>query len=91
MKNFILIFGLAFMFTGVAHADQVIQGIHESTSYAQEIGLAICALGGVLGGVLMAFNNESGASWMGKAIVSVSAIGAIPFLVKAIGGFFNIG
>lgn len=91
MKKIIFVTSLLLLLTGTAHADQVIQGIHESTDYAQQIGLAICALGGVIGGIMMAFNNDSGASWMGKAIVSVSAIGAIPFLVKAIGGFFNIG
>jgi len=86
-----LLLALLFLTTNVSLADQVIQGVHETTSYVQEIGLAICALGGVIGGVMMAFNQESGAQWISKALLGTAAIGAVTILVSSIGGFFGIG
>ncbi len=74
-----------------AFADQVSTGVTQTTGYAQTIGLSVCGLGGVIGGIMLSFNNESGSSWIAKALIAASAIGAVPFAVKEIGSFFGIG
>jgi len=74
-----------------AFADQVSTGVNQTTGYAQTIGLSVCGLGGVIGGIMLSFNNESGSSWIAKALIAASAIGAVPFAVKEIGSFFGIG
>ena len=74
-----------------AFADQVSTGVTQTTGYAQTIGLSVCGLGGVIGGIMLSFNNESGSSWIVKALIAASVIGAVPFAVKEIGSFFGIG
>lgn len=74
-----------------AGSDQISTGVKETTNYAQTIGLSVCGLGGVVGAIMLAFNNESGSSWIAKALIGACALGAVPFAVMAIGGFFGIG
>jgi hypothetical protein len=88
MKMKIFIFLLLISFA--AMADQVSTGVTQTTGYAQTIGISVCGLGGVVGAIMLAFNNESGSSWIAKALIAASAIGAVPFAVKEIGGFFGI-
>ena len=71
--------------------DQVSTGVTQTTGYAQTIGLSVCGLGGVVGAIMLSFNNESGSAWIAKALIAASAIGAVPFAVKEIGSFFGIG
>lgn len=82
---------LCLLMSNLALADQISTGITETTGYAQTIGLSVCGLGGVIGAIMLSFNNESGSSWIAKALMGASAIGAMPFLVEAIGEFFKVG
>lgn len=82
---------LCLLMSNIALADQISTGITETTGYAQTIGLSVCGLGGVIGAIMLSFNNESGSSWIAKALMGASAIGAIPFAVQAIGEFFKVG
>lgn len=91
MKFKILIVVVLLIFLKNANADQVQTGVTQTTGYVQTIGLSVCGLGGVVGAIMLAFNNESGSSWIAKALIAASAIGAVPFAVKEIGGFFGIG
>ena len=87
-KNVFIIF---LILTNVVLADQVSTGVTQTTGYAQTIGLSVCGLGGVVGAIMLSFNNESGSAWIAKALIAASAIGAVPFAVKEIGSFFGIG
>jgi hypothetical protein len=84
-------FIILLILTNVALADQVSTGVTQTTGYAQTIGLSVCGLGGVVGAIMLSFNNESGSAWIAKALIAASAIGAVPFAVKEIGSFFGIG
>lgn len=81
---------LCLLMSNLALADQISTGITETTGYVQTIGLSVCGLGGVIGAIMLSFNNESGSSWIAKALMGASAIGAIPFAVTEIGSFFGI-
>ena len=85
------VFIILLILTNVALADQVSTGVTQTTGYAQTIGLSVCGLGGVVGAIMLSFNNESGSAWIAKALIAASAIGAVPFAVKEIGSFFGIG
>ena len=85
------VFIISLLLTSVAFADQVSTGVTQTTGYAQTIGLSVCGLGGVVGAIMLSFNNEAGSGWIAKALIAASAIGAVPFAVKEIGSFFGIG
>jgi hypothetical protein len=82
---------MSLILSSSAFADSVSTGVTQTTGYAQTIGLSVCGLGGVVGAIMLSFNNESGSAWIAKALIAASAIGAVPFAVKEIGGFFGIG
>jgi hypothetical protein len=90
MKFKILIVVMLLIVFKNASADQVQTGVTQTTGYVQTIGLSVCGLGGVVGAIMLAFNNESGSSWIAKALIAASAIGAVPFAVNEIGSFFGI-
>ena len=91
MKKLSIALGLILMSVSIYADSEITTGINSTTQYVQGIGLAICGLGGVVGGIMLAFNKESGSSWIANALIAAASIGGVVFAVKTIGEFFHAG
>jgi hypothetical protein len=87
MKKIIFISLIIISFS--AFGGDIQTGVDDTTNWLQVIGLSICGLGGVAGGVMMGFNNESGAVWVVKSLIAAAVIGCIPTMVEQIGNYFK--